>query len=223
MASTDALTEFAGQRLLTAEEADAPGARAAAVVIGDAPGGVHVRQPQPRVPARPRRRRAHRDAPQPVVADAGRPDARLGRPRDRPRVRDRAAGPDPRQAVRRVLPRGAGRAGAATSARRADDGSSGTTSRWSATTSGPTSRPPGGSGSAAVLVLTGKHGLDDVAAAARPAAARPDAHRRRPSGGGRRARLSRSLRLHWKVTGPRSARRITKPGAPRCRPRRSRA
>ncbi len=37
MASTDALTEFAGQRLLTAEEADAPGARAAAVVIGDAP------------------------------------------------------------------------------------------------------------------------------------------------------------------------------------------
>ncbi len=37
MASTDALAEFAGQRLLTAEEADAPGAHAAAVVIGDAP------------------------------------------------------------------------------------------------------------------------------------------------------------------------------------------
>jgi HAD superfamily hydrolase (TIGR01458 family) len=37
MASTDALTEFAGQRLLTGEEADAPGAGAAAVVIGDAP------------------------------------------------------------------------------------------------------------------------------------------------------------------------------------------
>jgi HAD superfamily hydrolase (TIGR01458 family) len=37
MASTDALTEFAGQRLLTADEADRPDARAAAVVIGDAP------------------------------------------------------------------------------------------------------------------------------------------------------------------------------------------
>jgi HAD superfamily hydrolase (TIGR01458 family) len=37
MASTDALTEFGGQRLLTAVEADAPGARAAAVVVGDSP------------------------------------------------------------------------------------------------------------------------------------------------------------------------------------------
>jgi HAD superfamily hydrolase (TIGR01458 family) len=37
MASTDALTEFEGQRMLTAEEADAPGAGAAAVVVGDAP------------------------------------------------------------------------------------------------------------------------------------------------------------------------------------------
>jgi len=37
IASTDALTEFAGQRLLTAEEADARAARAAAVVMGDAP------------------------------------------------------------------------------------------------------------------------------------------------------------------------------------------
>ena len=37
MASTDALTEFAGQRLMTGEEADRPDARAAAVVIGDAP------------------------------------------------------------------------------------------------------------------------------------------------------------------------------------------
>ena len=37
MASTDALTEFAGQRLLSGEEADRPDARAAAVVIGDAP------------------------------------------------------------------------------------------------------------------------------------------------------------------------------------------
>ncbi len=37
MASTDALTEFAGQHLLSGEEADRPGARAAAVVIGDAP------------------------------------------------------------------------------------------------------------------------------------------------------------------------------------------
>jgi HAD superfamily hydrolase (TIGR01458 family) len=37
MASTDALVEFSGQWLLTGAEADAPGARAAAVVIGDAP------------------------------------------------------------------------------------------------------------------------------------------------------------------------------------------
>jgi HAD superfamily hydrolase (TIGR01450 family) len=37
LASGDALTEFAGQRLLTAEEADAPDAIAAAVVIGDSP------------------------------------------------------------------------------------------------------------------------------------------------------------------------------------------
>lgn len=37
MASTDALTEFADQRLLSGEEADRPDARAAAVVIGDAP------------------------------------------------------------------------------------------------------------------------------------------------------------------------------------------
>jgi HAD superfamily hydrolase (TIGR01458 family) len=41
MASTDALTEFAGQRLLRAAEADAPNARAAAVVIGDAPDAVN--------------------------------------------------------------------------------------------------------------------------------------------------------------------------------------
>jgi HAD superfamily hydrolase (TIGR01458 family) len=40
MASTDALTEFEGQRLLTAEEADAPKATAAAVVVGDAPEAV---------------------------------------------------------------------------------------------------------------------------------------------------------------------------------------
>ena len=37
MASSDALTEFAGQHLMTGEEADRAGARAAAVVIGDAP------------------------------------------------------------------------------------------------------------------------------------------------------------------------------------------
>jgi len=37
MASTDALTEFADQRLLSAEEVDRPDARASAVVIGDAP------------------------------------------------------------------------------------------------------------------------------------------------------------------------------------------
>ncbi len=40
MASTDALTEFAGQHLLSAEEADRPNARAAAVVVGDAPEAV---------------------------------------------------------------------------------------------------------------------------------------------------------------------------------------
>lgn len=40
MASTDAFTEFAGQRLLSAAEADAPDARAAAVVIGDAPDAI---------------------------------------------------------------------------------------------------------------------------------------------------------------------------------------
>ena len=40
MASTDALTEFAGQRLLSGEAADAPDARAAAVVVGDAPEAV---------------------------------------------------------------------------------------------------------------------------------------------------------------------------------------
>lgn len=40
MASTDALTEFAGQHLLTGAEADASGASAAAVVIGDAPEAV---------------------------------------------------------------------------------------------------------------------------------------------------------------------------------------
>lgn len=40
MASTDALTEFAGQRLISGAEADAPGARAAAVVVGDAPEAV---------------------------------------------------------------------------------------------------------------------------------------------------------------------------------------
>jgi HAD superfamily hydrolase (TIGR01458 family) len=37
LASGDARTEFAGQRLMTHEEAGAPGARAAAVVIGDSP------------------------------------------------------------------------------------------------------------------------------------------------------------------------------------------
>lgn len=38
--SDDARSEFAGQRLLSPEEADAPGARAAAVVIGDSPDGL---------------------------------------------------------------------------------------------------------------------------------------------------------------------------------------
>ena len=37
LASKDALTEFSGQRLLTADEADAPNATAAAVVVGDSP------------------------------------------------------------------------------------------------------------------------------------------------------------------------------------------
>ena len=37
LGSDDALTEFEGQRLLTHEEAAAPGARAAAVVVGDSP------------------------------------------------------------------------------------------------------------------------------------------------------------------------------------------
>ncbi|MEA2538395.1 MAG: hypothetical protein QOF11_2629 [Chloroflexota bacterium] len=37
MASTDALTEFADQHLLSGDEADAPAVRAAAVVVGDAP------------------------------------------------------------------------------------------------------------------------------------------------------------------------------------------
>ena len=37
LASADALTEFAGQRLLDADEADAPDAQAAAVVVGDSP------------------------------------------------------------------------------------------------------------------------------------------------------------------------------------------
>ncbi|MHB8400258.1 MAG: HAD-IIA family hydrolase [Candidatus Limnocylindrales bacterium] len=37
IASADALTEFGGQHVLTAEEADRPGAEAAAVVVGDSP------------------------------------------------------------------------------------------------------------------------------------------------------------------------------------------
>jgi HAD superfamily hydrolase (TIGR01458 family) len=37
LASEDARTEFAGQRLLSHEEARAPGARAAAVIVGDSP------------------------------------------------------------------------------------------------------------------------------------------------------------------------------------------
>jgi HAD superfamily hydrolase (TIGR01458 family) len=40
MASPDALTEFAGQHVLTKEEALAPGATAAAVVVGDSPESV---------------------------------------------------------------------------------------------------------------------------------------------------------------------------------------
>jgi HAD superfamily hydrolase (TIGR01458 family) len=40
MASADALTEFAGQRLLDGAEADRPDARCAAVVVGDAPEAV---------------------------------------------------------------------------------------------------------------------------------------------------------------------------------------
>jgi len=40
LASPDAMTEFAGQRILTTEEALTPGATAAAVVIGDAPESV---------------------------------------------------------------------------------------------------------------------------------------------------------------------------------------
>jgi HAD superfamily hydrolase (TIGR01458 family) len=40
LASDDALTEFDGQRLLTAEQAAEPGARAAAVVVGDSPESV---------------------------------------------------------------------------------------------------------------------------------------------------------------------------------------
>src|SRR5437667_432802 len=40
LASKDALTEFDGQHLLTAEEADAPDAEAVAVVVGDSPEAV---------------------------------------------------------------------------------------------------------------------------------------------------------------------------------------
>ena len=47
---------FAGQQLLIHDEAGAPGARAAAVVVGDSPEEADLRQPQPRVPPDPRRR-----------------------------------------------------------------------------------------------------------------------------------------------------------------------
>ena len=77
---TDARREFDGQRLLTADEADA-------LPAGDGRGGRHRRcRRRPvvpehgrRLPAGPGRRGAARDAPQPVVADADAGDARRGR------------------------------------------------------------------------------------------------------------------------------------------------
>ena len=66
----------------------------------------HLRQPQPRLPARPRRRRSSSAMHRTLVADAGRADPRLGRLRGRPGVRDRRSGAGPRQALGRLLPRG---------------------------------------------------------------------------------------------------------------------
>ena len=90
--------EFAGQRLLTHEEAVGPRGDGGRRDHRRLARGGHLRQPEPRVPARPRRGRARRHAPQPVVAHARRPDARLRRVRRRPRVRGRRSRPDHRQA-----------------------------------------------------------------------------------------------------------------------------
>ena len=112
-------------------------------------------------------------------------DARRRRVRRRARVRDRAAGAGPRQAVAGRLPAGRRRAGAPTSA----SGCRARRSRWSATTRGPTSRRRSGSGCAAILVLSGK---------TRPA----DVERARPRGA-RRPRAGWHRRRRWPTSSPR--------------------
>ena len=109
LAAPDALREFDGQHLLTRDEAEAAPA--------DDRGRGHRRrwrrslvpQPRHRLPPDPRRCGVPRDAPQPVVADAERTDARRRGGGRRPRVRDRDEGDRPRQALAGRVPAGARR------------------------------------------------------------------------------------------------------------------
>ena len=106
LASEDAQTEFAGQRLLTHEEAGARGASAAAVVIGDSPEEVTFDNMNRAFRLVRGGAVARRHAPEPMVADAGRAHARLRCVRRGPRVRDRDPRPHRRQAPPGVLLRG---------------------------------------------------------------------------------------------------------------------
>ena len=178
MASTDALTEFADQRLLSGEEADAPDARAAAVVVGDAPEAItydNLNRAFRLVRAGAELIGMHRN-PWWLTPDGS--DPRLGGDRHRPRVRDRATGTHPGQAVADVLPAKRRPSWPPRSARRAAGGWLGTTSRWSVTTSGPTSSRASGSVCAASSSCPANTGWRT--------SRRPPGARRPPSGRDRR-------------------------------------
>ena len=104
LASPDALREWAGQRVVGAEEAADIANPVGAVVIGDA-GDELLRQPERRVPCDPGRRRVRGDAPQSVVDHATGGHPRLRSARGRSRARPRAARDDCRQAFPGGVPR----------------------------------------------------------------------------------------------------------------------
>ena len=161
------------------DEAGAPGATRRGRPHRRLARGGDVREPQPRLPPDPARCDADRHAPQPVVADAGGPDARLRGVRRRARVLVGRQGGHRRQAVADVLLERGRRPPSPAGARPGRA----TTSRWSATTSDPTCWPPSGpacAGSSPCPASTGRR-------TSRPRSARA---RRRPSRTPSRASLA---------------------------------
>ncbi len=181
IASTDALTEFEGQRLLSADEADAPDARAAAVVVGDAPEAItydNLNRAFRLVRAGAELIGMHRNpwwlTPDGPTLDSGAMVTGLEFATERSaRILGKPSADFFREAAMRSAPR---------SARGVARGFCDARSRWSATISGPTCSPPSGSGCTACSSCPASTGSMTSRRSRRVAAGGGRMASRRPSG-----------------------------------------